>query len=69
MFTQYNYSNIFKILPNVLDPSQMERKSIQICGDLENELQIPNINLFELGQPLKTSHKKNLQHLMWKAAT
>lgn len=47
-FTVYNFSNIFKILPDVLDPPQTVKKSIRVYEDLENEVQIPKLNLFAL---------------------
>ena len=48
IFTVCNFSNIFKILPDVLDPPQTVKKSIRVYEDLENEVQIPKLNLFEL---------------------
>ena len=35
----------------------MVKKSVKVCEDLENEVQIPILNLFELDQSLKTSKK------------
>ena len=48
ILTVCNFSNIFKILPDVLDPPQTVKKSIRVYEDLENEVQIPKLNLFEL---------------------
>ena len=48
IFTVCNFSNIFKILPDVLDPPQTVKKSIRVYEDLENEVQIPKLNLFDL---------------------
>ena len=48
IFTVCNFSNILKILPDVLDPPQTVKKSIRVYEDLENEVQIPKLNLFEL---------------------
>ena len=48
IFTVCNFSNIFKILPDVLDPPQTVKKSIRVYEDLGNEVQIPKLNLFEL---------------------
>ena len=48
IFTVCNFSNIFKILPDVLDPPQTVKMSIRVYEDLENEVQIPKLNLFEL---------------------
>ena len=43
----------------------MVKESIKVCKDLENNVQIPKLNLFKLDQNLKAPYKKNYQNLMW----
>ena len=55
MYLLYNSYKIFKILLNILDPPEIVKKSIEVCEDLENELQVTKQNLCKFDQNPKTS--------------